>query len=68
MGMGNPDVESRHAQGLGVAQGRNRWYRRRLYSTISVASANGLTESSNGTGYHGGVLGLIGGVWGAGNA
>ena len=65
--MDNPDVESRHTQGLRSTPGRNRRYCR-LGSTIGVASANGLTEGSNGTGCHGGVLGLIGGTWGVGNA
>ena len=66
--MGNPDVESRHAQGLRSTPSRNRRYCCRLCSTIGVASANGLMEGSNGTGCHGGVLGLIGGGLGVGNA
>jgi hypothetical protein len=64
--MGNPDVESRYTQGLGSA--RRRGYCRRLCSTIGVASANRLTEGCNSPGCHGSILGLIRGVWGAGNA
>jgi hypothetical protein len=66
--MSNPNVESRHAQGLGNTRSKDREYRCRLYSTIGVASANDLTEGSNGTGCHGSVLGLVRGVWDAGNA
>jgi len=65
--MGNPDMESRHTQGLKSTRSRNRGYRRRLCSTIGVASANDLTEGSNSTGCHRGVLGLVRGVWSAGN-
>jgi hypothetical protein len=66
--MGNPDVESRHTQRLGSGRSRDMRYRRRLCSTIGVTSANGLTEGSSGTGCHGGILSLIGEVWGACNA
>jgi hypothetical protein len=65
--MGNPDVESRHPQGLGGTRSKDMGYRR-ICSTRGVASANGLTEGSNGTGCYGGVLSLVRGVWGAGNA
>jgi hypothetical protein len=66
--MGNPDVKSRHTQRPGGSRSRDMRYRRRLCSTIGVANANGLTEGSNLTGCHGGILSLIKGFWSICNA
>jgi hypothetical protein len=66
--MGNPDVESRHPQGLGGTRSKDMGYRRRICSTRGIISANSLAEGSNGTGCHGGVPSLVRGAWGAGNA
>jgi hypothetical protein len=48
--MGDSDMEFRHTQGLGGTRSSDRGCRRRLCSTIGVASANRLTEGCNGPG------------------